>query len=41
MKAAQQAGYFEPRVILYPNGQIEVVAGKQSPQPNEEEDFDL
>ncbi len=41
MKAAQQAGYDEPRVIIYPSGQIEVVAGNKNQAANDEEDFDL
>lgn len=41
MKAAQQAGYDKPRVIIHPNGQIEVVADSRNVPANDEEDFDL
>lgn len=42
MMAAQQAGYQSPRVIIRPNGEIEVVTGKPNNEAdNDEEDFDL
>lgn len=42
MKAAQQAGYDQPRIIIHPSGQIEVVAGSKNNAPaNDEDDFDL
>lgn len=40
IRAAKKEGYTAPRVILRPNGEIEVVCNNQKPA-NDEEDFDL
>lgn len=40
MKAARRSGYADPRVILRPNGEIEIVTRAATPA-NDEEDFDL
>lgn len=40
IRAAKKEGEQYPRVILRPNGEIEIICG--SPKPaNDEEDFDL
>lgn len=42
MKAAQQAGYRAPRIVIRPNGEMEIVTGSAAnDQPPPEEDFDL
>lgn len=43
MKAAQQAGYVSPRIIIHPDGVIEIVADKYvaSAVNDDDEDFDL
>ena len=41
MKAAKCAGFDHPRVILRPNGEIEIICTNQKPANDEEEDFDL
>jgi hypothetical protein len=41
LKAAKEAGYSAPRVILRPNGEIEIIGSNQAPANDDEEDFDL
>jgi hypothetical protein len=41
LKAAKEAGFETPRVILRPNGEIEIIGTSQTPANDDEEDFDL
>ena len=41
MKAAKRAGFESPRVILRPNGEMEIICSNRKPANDEEEDFDL
>lgn len=42
MKAARKAGFSAPRVVLRPNGEIEIVTAKaQNAAANDEDDFEL
>lgn len=40
IRAAKKEGELAPRVILRPNGEIEIICGK-TPPANDEEEFDL
>jgi len=41
MKAAKCAGFDHPRVILRPNGEIEIICDAPRPANDQEEVFDL